>query len=296
MNQVTPGLSPNDGLFRLAGTDSSWIWVHTCPMPRCSCRSALVLATHEGRETLEARGAPVWQAWMAEDGHYREVARTCADLVVFDLDIDTAQVLQPHGNEPLDLTQHPEVAAIVAHIDGDLLDAIGRLWFRGKGLPEPVEAALGAPGKIDGWQRGEPLAWHEVYEDVRQDRYVLDEHVYEVWDFHCPIPSCDCAEVNLHFEPALPGETSSPGHVNVHLGGNIRVEPETIRDRARLEQLWAAFCQRHPRYLGRLSHRDTLIKAMGERLVAPANAGPRVGRNDRCPCGSGKKYKKCCGS
>ena len=22
---------------------------------------------------------------------------------------------------------------------------------------------------------------------------------------------------------------------------------------------------------------------------------PKVGRNDECPCGSGKKYKKCCG-
>ena len=27
----------------------------------------------------------------------------------------------------------------------------------------------------------------------------------------------------------------------------------------------------------------------------PARAKPRVGRNDPCPCGSGKKYKKCCG-
>jgi len=26
----------------------------------------------------------------------------------------------------------------------------------------------------------------------------------------------------------------------------------------------------------------------------PVLAGPRVGRNDPCPCGSGKKYKKCC--
>ena len=24
------------------------------------------------------------------------------------------------------------------------------------------------------------------------------------------------------------------------------------------------------------------------------NRGPRVGRNDPCPCGSGKKYKNCC--
>lgn len=27
----------------------------------------------------------------------------------------------------------------------------------------------------------------------------------------------------------------------------------------------------------------------------PVFAGPRVGRNEDCPCGSGKKYKKCCG-
>ena len=26
----------------------------------------------------------------------------------------------------------------------------------------------------------------------------------------------------------------------------------------------------------------------------PLRAGPKVGRNDPCPCGSGKKYKKCC--
>lgn len=27
-----------------------------------------------------------------------------------------------------------------------------------------------------------------------------------------------------------------------------------------------------------------------------AKRGARVGRNERCPCGSGKKYKRCCGS
>jgi preprotein translocase subunit SecA len=26
------------------------------------------------------------------------------------------------------------------------------------------------------------------------------------------------------------------------------------------------------------------------------NFGQKVGRNDPCPCGSGKKYKKCCGA
>ena len=27
----------------------------------------------------------------------------------------------------------------------------------------------------------------------------------------------------------------------------------------------------------------------------PVRTGPKVGRNDPCPCGSGKKYKHCCG-
>ncbi len=28
----------------------------------------------------------------------------------------------------------------------------------------------------------------------------------------------------------------------------------------------------------------------------PVRVGPKIGRNDPCPCGSGKKYKKCCGA
>jgi preprotein translocase subunit SecA len=27
-----------------------------------------------------------------------------------------------------------------------------------------------------------------------------------------------------------------------------------------------------------------------------SNKGPKVGRNEACPCGSGKKYKRCCGA
>jgi preprotein translocase subunit SecA len=30
--------------------------------------------------------------------------------------------------------------------------------------------------------------------------------------------------------------------------------------------------------------------------IAPVVKDSKVGRNDPCPCGSGKKYKKCCGA
>ncbi|MDY7109772.1 MAG: SEC-C metal-binding domain-containing protein, partial [Planctomycetota bacterium] len=32
-----------------------------------------------------------------------------------------------------------------------------------------------------------------------------------------------------------------------------------------------------------------------KRKPQPVRAAPTVGRNEPCPCGSGKKYKHCCG-
>ncbi|MEG1847912.1 MAG: SEC-C metal-binding domain-containing protein [Lachnospiraceae bacterium] len=32
-----------------------------------------------------------------------------------------------------------------------------------------------------------------------------------------------------------------------------------------------------------------------QKVSATVVKGPKIGRNDPCPCGSGKKYKKCCG-
>ena len=50
---------------------------------------------------------------------------------------------------------------------------------------------------------------------------------------------------------------------------------------------------------------DAKAAASGSDVVSEANdaiakakpirTGPKVGRNDPCPCGSGKKYKQCCG-
>ncbi len=35
--------------------------------------------------------------------------------------------------------------------------------------------------------------------------------------------------------------------------------------------------------------------AAAQEKAKPVRTGPKVGRNDPCPCGSGKKYKQCCG-
>ncbi len=47
----------------------------------------------------------------------------------------------------------------------------------------------------------------------------------------------------------------------------------------------------------RLRERSRFLKEKGEWLYldGEVKSETRPGRNDPCPCGSGKKYKKCCG-
>ena len=43
--------------------------------------------------------------------------------------------------------------------------------------------------------------------------------------------------------------------------------------------------------------KSIMAKALGNRPRAPeASDSVKVGRNDTCPCGSGKKYKRCHGA
>jgi preprotein translocase subunit SecA len=41
---------------------------------------------------------------------------------------------------------------------------------------------------------------------------------------------------------------------------------------------------------------EPAIASHGEEARKPVVKSDKVGRNDACPCGSGKKYKKCCGA
>ena len=46
--------------------------------------------------------------------------------------------------------------------------------------------------------------------------------------------------------------------------------------------------------LSALQHRKPVRESRPPRSATAAQAHPRTGRNDPCPCGSGRKYKKCC--
>jgi preprotein translocase subunit SecA len=63
--------------------------------------------------------------------------------------------------------------------------------------------------------------------------------------------------------------------------------------------LFDRFSKRHQRLQERKKLTHTVVSSddppVSDVPVEQARAERAVGRNDPCPCGSGKKFKKCCG-
>ena len=81
-----------------------------------------------------------------------------------------------------------------------------------------------------------------------------------------------------------------------------KLKPTTIDDSIAELSVWASFREKPPRPVlpqpqfpppASPPAADDVLSA----LLRPLNSGARrVGRNQPCPCGSGKKFKKCCGA
>jgi SEC-C motif-containing protein len=85
---------------------------------------------------------------------------------------------------------------------------------------------------------------------------------------------------SLEILSAGPGEAGNSGRVSFCAGYTVRNMPQTLREEAEFLQ------------------EDGVWFYVDGKVRGPdpyQRERPRVGRNDPCPCGSGEKYKKCCG-
>ena len=83
---------------------------------------------------------------------------------------------------------------------------------------------------------------------------------------------------------------------------NIRDKVTDIIFKARLESgesmrsVWNVSASSHSKYAQFQAQQEAAQGPQGEQKVKTIKLEkPKVGRNEPCPCGSGKKYKKCCG-
>jgi len=265
------------GLIALGGDDPRWIWAFTCSTVGCDCRTALVLSTGGDRETLLARGAPIRDAWLRGQSHAKAAA-AIEGVTAFAIDIDDGELFPAYSEDPfeaLDLDAHPDARDVVDGIDGETLEELGRLWYRGKGLPNPEETSRAAERiEVEDWEPSDMVAWDEAMVGVRQDVFRVGEHVYEAFDQYCVAEGCSCGEVLVDFVPVAVRGTPLAGAVRVDKHGEATVEPEHEEHRERLEQLWSAFQKRHPRYRKRFARRVAVMQAVASRIVGTPRAVP----------------------
>jgi hypothetical protein len=136
----------------------------------------------------------------------------------------------------------------------------------------------------------------------------------EVWasdDQHCVNPVCDCTDVFLSFYRlqdasgiATKKIEDSPTVLYDYKSGEFRVEHPGSGDHAAPGELLAALKKEWPGLNHELHYRHLLLRNLyaraHENRLKQENADLKsrlykdVGRNDPCPCGSGKKFKRCC--
>ena len=85
----------------------------------------------------------------------------------------------------------------------------------------------------------------------------------------------------LEVHSATPGQTEDQGNVSFTASFTIKDTPQELREDAEFARVDGKWLYVDGHVHGQEPYtRET----------------PRVGRNEPCPCGSGKKFKKCCGA
>lgn len=142
-------------------------------------------------------------------------------------------------------------------------------------------------------------------------------------DRYCANPNCDCQSVNLEFFEAV---TKADGRECIYQRflGRVTFEGRLVVERrmkfplADAKAVLTAWWEEYGDELKMFERRYGVVKEIGQRSledepislpvrwprIGPATddsfsgqappANVKVGRNTPCPCGSGKKYKKCC--
>ena len=128
-------------------------------------------------------------------------------------------------------------------------------------------------------------------------------------DLYCINPECECDAVRLVFlkineETRICNDLFS---IRVPFQDEIEIDDKIGRyTKEEIKKIYDHWLKSDPEIMDVLETRYRKMKGIGQSLVErhpskkphkdTAGVGQKkIGRNDPCPCGSGKKYKKCCG-
>lgn len=141
----------------------------------------------------------------------------------------------------------------------------------------------------------------------------LPEGYYAFLESYCSNPDCDCQEVLIQIElqscntPVNFERSAIPTVVLLYTWGkpfskkNPTIHPEAPESSLAPDalKLFQEYVEANPSYLTSLNDHYSMMKKIEhcgahQHNPLPIKREPKIGRNELCACGSGKKFKKCC--
>jgi hypothetical protein len=185
-------------------------------------------------------------------------------------------------------------------------DLLGRLHFMIKRheTEHAKPAEIRAQFDFDEIERSSMMqTYNDILPFAETMQVVVHGIEYVVLDQYCVKPRCGCTDAHLNLLPIRQEgdtlETTSSVNVNYDAKTWERVADEplpcdvaTFRRlmESAIPDLYTKLQARHKKLGAIYAHAHKRARA----TVADSLFQQSVGRNDACPCGSGKKYKKCC--
>jgi hypothetical protein len=163
-------------------------------------------------------------------------------------------------------------------------------WRRSRGqIGDPAFPSGAPPATIDGM-----VFFNEVFPYDFDLTAAHNQRLYLAEDQYCLEPTCTCDEIAVQFID-LATDAKTIGHVRASVG---RIHAPKINGPSLVSELWRDLLDHigHDRLRDRFRRMRRVARQRTGTKTISEPRDQKVGRNDPCPCGSGKKYKRCCGT
>lgn len=227
---------------------------------------------------------------------------------VYALDVATNHILKYTETETIDSSKDSYLKSLESEITDEQWGELNVFFRDLKGMAsemadtDKIEANFVNYKKV--LQDSQMISYYEILPWSYDLNVEIDSTTYWISDFYCVKPQCQCTSVLLLISLSYDEQPNLElwydyGKQEVSMGQlDDKALPVTkiIREikYAQAPRFIKTFSNRHNRMTRFF---DDFLKRnkIAPTLSSPIITGDAIGRNDLCGCGSGKKYKKCCG-
>jgi hypothetical protein len=153
-------------------------------------------------------------------------------------------------------------------------------------------------------ENGTMVGYFEIFPYAKRLEFIHEQETWLIDDQYCCNPNCSCKEALLSFIriPEKTGQGATQPTLSIFYEyRNGKIRPLEAEENPQLsgQGLVASLTKAHADLDSLLAKRQSLLRRLYGRILKRQtiqSPAPKIGRNEPCPCGSGKKYKRCCGA